>query len=255
MKVKLKKIAKLLGAVQIRTLYRYFGFTKDLFVFKKVYNKSKNKRFSFNLKHLYPCVNDNTTNTSFDRHYVWHTAWAARKLEELNPEIHYDISSSLNFVSIVSAFIPIRFYDYRPANMHLSKLESKHADLTQLPFDDNSISSLSCMHVVEHIGLGRYGDPVDIDGDLKAMEELKRVVKKGGDLLFVVPIGKNIIMYNAHRIYRYSQIVEYFNNFKLIEFSLITDPGQEDAIVNNASEELSDKQEYGCGLFHFKKIK
>ena len=39
------------------------------------------------------------------------------------------------------------------------------------------------MHVVEHIGLGRYGDQVDPDGDLMAMKELERVTAKLGKLL------------------------------------------------------------------------
>ena len=53
------------------------------------------------------------------------------------------------------------------------------------------------MHVIEHIGLGRYGDEMDPDGDLKAIDELKRVLSRKGDLLFVVPVGKPKIMYNV----------------------------------------------------------
>ena len=116
------------------------------------------------------------------------------------------------------------------------------------------IKSLSCMHVIEHIGLGRYGDPMDFEGDLKAIAEIKRVVSAGGDLLFVVPIGKSIIMYNAHRIYAYKQIVEYFDGFELVEFSLIEDDRHGGTIVENASEELANKQDYGCGMFWFKKV-
>ena len=62
-------------------------------------------------------------------------------------------------------------------------------DLISLPFEDGSFHSLTCMHVVEHIGLGRYGDQVDPDGDLMAMKELERVTAKLGNLLFVVPVG------------------------------------------------------------------
>ena len=138
--------------------------------------------------------------------------------------------------------------------MNLSGLSSEHADLYKLPFEDKSISSLSCMHVVEHIGLGRYGDPMDYDGDLKAISELKRVISSGGNLLFVVPIGKNKIMYNAHRVYSYAQIVSHFKNFELIEFSLIQDDELGDNIIENAPENLADKQTYGCGLFWFKKL-
>jgi SAM-dependent methyltransferase len=254
---KLKKILKLFGIGKIInwmfTMLRYPFFLSDLQKFKKLHNNNK-QRFSLDFIDLYPCVNDKTTNTGFDRHYIFHTAWAARKVREINPAIHYDISSSLYFNAIVSAFVPIKFYDYRPATLNLSNLESGEADLHKLPFKNNSIESLSCMHVIEHIGLGRYGDPLDYDGDLKAIEEIKRVLTSGGNLLFVVPIGKNIIMYNAHRIYTYNQIISYFLDYTLEEFSLIPDDSQDGTIIENASEGVSNNQVYGCGMFWFKKL-
>ena len=63
------------------------------------------------------------------------------------------------FRRIGSAFVPIEHYDYRPPDIRLDNLESGFADLLNLPFSDRSIASLSCMHVVEHVGLGRYGEP------------------------------------------------------------------------------------------------
>lgn len=257
MNAKIKKIMKLFG---VDVLYKFFlsitrfpAFIKEMIKFYKLYMQADNKRFAFNFMDLYPCIHDKTVNTGFDRHYVFHTAWAARKVKEINPDIHYDISSSLYFNAIVSTFIPIKFYDYRPAIMNLSNLDSQHADLYRLPFKDESINSLSCMHVIEHIGLGRYGDPMDYDGDLKAIAELKRVLVKNGNLLFVVPIGKNKIMYNAHRIYSYAQILEYFSDFELKEFSLILDDYTGGCIIENANEKLSNQQEYGCGMFWFRK--
>lgn len=257
MKKYIKKILQLLGVSNInnfiRTIIYYPNFIKDLLHFNKLHKQTADQRFKLKFIDLYPCVHDKTTHTSFDRHYVFHTAWAARKVKSINPEIHYDISSSLYFNALVSAFVPIKFFDYRPAIMDLSDLSSEHADLYKLPFEDNSIISLSCMHVVEHVGLGRYGDSIDINGDLKAIMELKRVVKPGGDLLFVIPIGENKIMYNAHRIYSYDQIMSYFDNFHLIEFSLIQDDSFGGNIIHNASKEMADLQEYGCGMFWFKK--
>ena len=111
------------------------------------------------------------------------------------------------------------------------------------------------MHVVEHIGLGRYGDSLDINGDLKAIDELKRVVSKNGDLLFVVPVGGEAkIMFNAHRIYTYDQILSYFKGFSLIEFSLIPDNSQDNYILNPTPQDLHS-QNYACGCFWFKKGK
>jgi len=173
---------------------------------------------------------------------------AARKVKEINPLVHADISSSLYFSGIVSAFVPIDFYDYRPADLNLSNLKSAHADLTKLDFVDSSICSLSCMHTVEHIGLGRYGDQINPVSDLLAISELKRVLNVGGSLLFVVPVGMPKIEYNAHRIYSYEMIQEYFKDLELKEFSLITDDGK---FIENANFELVNKQKYGCGCFWF----
>lgn len=211
----------------------------------------KNPRFSIKKEDFFPCLKDCTNDTSFEPHYTYHPAWALRILKKINPEKHIDISSSLTFCTTLSAFIPTEFYDYRPAQLTLSDLECKKADLCSLPFDDNSIKSLSCMHVIEHIGLGRYGDAIDPDGDLKAIKELKRVLALNGDLLFVVPIAQTPkICFNAHRIYSYDMIIEYFKDFKLINFALIKDNSE---FIENAKSTDVISQGWGCGCFWFKK--
>lgn len=218
--------------------------------------KPEEVRFELNWNDRYPCLYDNTNYTGFDRHYIYHPAWAARIIERTKPEMHIDISSTLYFSSILSAFVPVKFYDFRPANLYLPGLESLKADLLKLDFADNSIASLSCMHTVEHIGLGRYGDPIDYNGDIKAMSELARVLAQSGNLLFVVPIGsKSIIQFNAHRIYTKEQIVSLFNKFglELIEFALIPEKDADGGLVINPSQDLLNNQTYGCGCFYFTK--
>jgi hypothetical protein len=200
-----------------------------------------------------PCLDDATETTGFDSHYVYHTAWAARRLVSYRPAKHVDIGSCLRFSTIASAFVPMEFYDYRPAAISLPGLACGRADLKGLPFDSGSIESLSCMHVVEHIGLARYGDPLDPKGDLKAMAELCRVLAAGGNLLFVVPVGGVArIQYNAHRIYTYGQIVDHFDrsSLRLADFALVTDLG---GFVPGAGERDAGAQRYGCGCFHFVK--
>jgi ubiquinone/menaquinone biosynthesis C-methylase UbiE len=223
-------------------------FKKNFLKFKKL--SKKDGRFDINWENKYPCLYDNTEKTKFDAHYIYHPAWASRILTKTKPEKHIDISSTLHFCSIVSAFIPVEFYDLRPAKLNLNNLISKEENIINLHFKDNSIKSLSCMHTIEHIGLGRYGDELDPNGDLKAINELKRVLAKEGDLLFVVPIGKPKLMFNAHRIYSYDQILEYFKDLKLQDFSLITDKGE---FINNSNKTTADNQNYGCGCFWFKK--
>jgi hypothetical protein len=211
---------------------------------------NKEQRFPLQWNERFPCLDDRKAETPFDSHYIYHPAWAARILAGTKPERHIDISSSLHFCTLVSAFIPVSFFDYRPARISLSGLSSGAADLLNLPFETGSVSSISCMHTVEHIGLGRYGDPIDYDGDLKAIRELKRVTKKEGDILFVTPVGKPVIRFNAHRIYSYDQVIGYFEGCRLTEFSLVTDDGK---FIEKADPGLVKEQEYGCGCFWFKK--
>lgn len=229
---------------------KYIKFLSDYLRFKASVSKGE-KRFPLTWKDRYPCLHDRTQSTEFDAHYLYHPAWAARILAQEKPELHIDISSSILFCSVVSAFVPIKFYDYRPANIALSDLSCDAADLLALPFPDGSIGSLSCMHVVEHVGLGRYGDPLDPEGDIKAIAELTRVLASGASLLFVVPIGKARIQFNAHRIYSYSQIISYFKGLQLKEFSLVMDGNG--GFIRNATKEMADQQLYGCGCFWFTK--
>jgi len=212
------------------------------------FRRENDQRFKLSPRDFYPCIMDKTIKTNFDAHYIYHTAWAARKVKAIKPMRHTDISSALYFSGIVSAFVPVDFYDYRPADLNLSGLNSAVADLTKLFFADNSLNSLSCLHTVEHIGLGRYGDTIDPAGDLKAIKELKRVLAPGGSLLFVVPVGTPKIQYNAHRIYSYEMIKEYFKELTLQEFSLIDDTGR---FIENADPELVKSQKYACGCFWF----
>ena len=203
---------------------------------------------------IFACLDDNTGITRIEPHYTYHPAWAARVLVQTMPAKHVDISSTTNFSNIASAFVPFEFYDYRPANIHLSNYKSGRADLTNLHFESNSIESLSCMHTVEHIGLGRYGDPIDINGDKKAMKELQRVLKINGNLLFVVPVGIPKIEFNAHRIYAYDAVIENFNELTLKEFSLIPDDFDDIGYITNPPLELINNQKWGCGCFWFTKV-
>ena len=206
----------------------------------------------FNLKNIEinPHLHDNTTTTNFDAHYIYHPAWAARVVRKIKPEVHVDFSSTLHFCSILSAFQKVKFYDYRPAELKLDNLESYKCDLNKLEFEDNSLDSISCMHTIEHIGLGRYGDKIDPNADYKAISELKRVTTQHGNLLIVVPIGKPKLVFNAHRIYSYELIIDMMEGFNLKEFSMIYD---DNSFVENANPEDVILQNYACGCFWFVK--
>ena len=136
---------------------KYKNYLKDYYKFKKF----KDGRSLFNFKNRYSCLFDLEENTPFDTHYVYHTAWAARIIAQNKPELHVDIGSSFYFISLVSAFIPIHFYNSRPPILSLLNFQCKPGNILSLPFLNISIFSLSCMHVLEYISLGWYGDPLN----------------------------------------------------------------------------------------------
>lgn len=235
--------------LRLRNRARLSVFKKEFQQFKNLEKKSE-KRFDMDWEKRMPCLQDNTAETPMDYHYIYHPAWAARVVAKINPAFHVDVSSKLAFSTILSAFIPVKFYDYRPAPLALSNLESNRGDLLALPFESNSLHTISCMHTIEHIGLGRYGDPLDYNGDLKAIQELIRVTQPGGHIVFVTPVGQPKIVFNAHRIYSFEQISAYFSSCTLMEFSLLSDEAN---FIENADPALVAKQQYGCGCFWFKK--
>jgi SAM-dependent methyltransferase len=228
-------------------------FEADFTAFQAL-SRQQGDRLPVRREDLYPCLDDGSANTSFDAHYIYHTAWAARILARTRPARHVDISSIVSFCAVVSAFLPVEFYDFRPAPIKLDNLQSGAADICRLQFADGSIPSLSCMHVIEHIGLGRYGDPLDASGDLKAVRELVRVLAPGGDLLVVVPVGKPRVQFNAHRVYDFTGFRDYFSDLELVELAVLPDDAGGGLIVDPPAD-LVNAQCYGCGCFWFRKTK
>lgn len=207
--------------------------------------KIKNKNF-INFK-LTPYLNDKTSLTPIDPVYFFQDTWAARKIFELKPKRHHDIGSSANTIGILSQFTPVTMIDIRPLPLELPNLNFIKGSILDLPFEDSSIDSVSSLCVVEHIGLGRYGDPIDSFGSEKSISELKRVVKVGGVILFSVPVDLvNTVYFNAHRAFTRDYILSLFDGFELIE--------EKYQYGCELVETYDADRGFGTGLFMFKKI-
>ena len=198
----------------------------------------------------HPCLGDWVSETPFDPHYFFQGAWLARRLAAARPALHVDIGSSVLTLSVASATTEIVFLDYRPLRSRLSGLHGVAGDITRLPLRSGSLGSLSSLHVIEHIGLGRYGDPLDPQGSVKAAAELARVVAPGGRLYLSVPVGRERICFNAHRVFHPESIVAMFAPLKLEQFALVDDSGDFHEGANMTDGHALD---YGCGLFEFVK--
>jgi SAM-dependent methyltransferase len=185
-------------------------------------------------------------------HYFLQDLWAATKVFDNKVIYHVDVASRIDgFVAHLLPFCKVDYVDIRDIDSNLKNLTYVKGDICNLPYGDNSIDSLSCLHVLEHIGLGRYGDDIDPEGYIKGAKELSRILKPGGNLYFSTPVGNEKLCFDAHRVFSPITIIETFNCLELISFSLIDDKGE--SIIENADYELAHSQNYGCGLFVFKK--
>jgi len=197
---------------------------------------------------LYPQLHDRLPGTPYDTHYFHQDIWAARQVARFAPERHVDVGSRVDLVGFLTAITHVTFVDIRPLDAALEDFESVAGSVLAMPFADRSVSSLSCLHVAEHIGLGRYGDPLDPAGTTKAAAELARILAPGGQLLFSGPVGVPRTCFNAHRIHAPQDIIAMFGDLTLIEFGGIDDGGR--YAVPRAPEDLAGER-YACGLFRF----
>jgi SAM-dependent methyltransferase len=161
-----------------------------------------------------------------------------------------DIGSDVKMIGVLSAFVDIEFFDYRPLAVELDGLVCKAGNITALPVESGSIQSLSCQHVIEHIGLGRYGDPLNPDGSIEAAKELERILKSSGKLYLSLPVGRERVCFNAHRVYAPSTVVEFFSELKMLSFSYVDDNG---VFFENKPFEKAEGCDYACGMYVFEK--
>lgn len=197
-----------------------------------------------------PQLHDWSLATGFDSHYFYMSGWAMRGILRGAPNRHVDVGSFSIFVNLLSAALPVEFVDIRPLCVDLPNLKCLTGSVLALPFQDHSVKSLSCLHVAEHIGLGRYGDALDPDGTVKAAKELTRVLAPEGNLFFAIPIGRSRVCFNAHRVIPPQEVLAMFKGLGLIEFSAVDDQGK---FHPNARIEEYSSCRYACGLFWFRK--
>lgn len=218
-------------------------FVRYLYLLKKENPNTKLK--------IFPQIFDkDPASHTFDKHYVYMDRWAFKKILKNQPKEHVDVGSSIRFLSMVSAVTKLKFVDIRPVNLDFDNFECIEGNILKLPFLEGSLNSISCLHVAEHIGLGRYGDGLDVAGTKKACIELSRVLAPGGRLYFALPIGKQNTYFNAHRVHMTQTIIQYFSQLKLLNFAAINDSGRFFEEAN-----LSDYKNstYSCGCFEFTK--
>src|SRR4051794_3188983 len=196
----------------------------------------------------FPKLTDRVPSSPIDPHYFHQDTWAARRIAEQAPSRHVDVGSRVDLVGFLTALTDVVFVDIRPLDVNIEGLTPITGSVLDMPFEDGSLESVSCLHVAEHIGLGRYGDPLDPLGTRKAAAELTRVLAPGGQLLFSLPVGRPRVEFNAHRVHDPREVAAWFGGFELIEFA-----GVDDAGVFRRHRALEDLvgSNYACGMYQF----
>lgn len=184
-------------------------------------------------------------------HYFWQDLWAARKLADAGTRHHVDVGSRVDgFVAHVLAFAEVTYVDVRPLDLEFPGFHFRQGLVTEMPFEKDSVESLSSLHVIEHVGLGRYGDPIDAEGSWKAARELTRILAPGGRLLIGVPTGRERLQFDAHRIFDPQTTRDMFAGLELADFAFVDDRNR---FAPKATFEEARRADYGCGLFEFRK--
>lgn len=228
-----------------RSIPSYLRYGRDWFRYGRMEGAEKRRIID-----SAPVMGESTSTTPFDRHYFYQDIWAARKIRESGAADHVDVASRIDLVGFLTAICRVTFVDIRPLMVELPNFRSVKGSILALPFADASVTSLSCLHVAEHIGLGRYGDPLNPAGTMQACRELARVLAPEGNLYFSCPVGVPRLCFNAHRIHSPARILEYFSGLTLIEFSGIDDQRR---FLPNCPVGTLEHADYACGLFHFAK--
>lgn len=222
----------------LRAIPRYINLVSD-------WRKFRMAGGSAAILDFFPCLFDNTATSGIDTHYFYQAIWAFGRIMKSGAKHHVDVGSSVAYVGMLTTITDVTFVDIRPLELPLSRYHGLQGSIVALPFEDNSVSSFSSLHVIEHIGLGRYGDPIDPKGSDRACKEVTRILEPGGKAYISVPIGRSRVQFNGQRVFEIKQVLTMFDGLQLAELSIVDAAG---AFKENVSPDEVDLCEVGSGL-------
>ncbi len=190
-------------------------------------------------------------------HYFHQDLLVAKMIYDHKPRRHIDIGSRLDgFVAHVASFREIEVIDIRPLEKSIHKnIKFLQADMMN-PLNVAKTDSLSCLHAIEHFGLGRFSDPIDINGHTKGISNLIAMLEENGILYISFPIAKSDeIYFNAHRVFHPKSILKnqiIKSKMQLVSFDYVDEMG--DLHLNSNLDRVSRSIVFGCGIYTFKKL-
>ena len=233
----------------------YQALKEDL---KKLQEQSLTSDLKFPVTVLYPCYVDKKDNAGeLMLHYFSQDLFVAQQIYKNQPQRHIDIGSRIDgFVAHVASFREIEVFDIRPLEISIPNVTFTQADLMNLDEKNYECTdSVSCLHALEHFGLGRYGDPICFEGYLIGFKNVTLLLKKGGKLYFSVPMGEQRIEFHAHMVFSLNYLLALVTeNFSIDSFSYVNDKNIFYSNINLSGLSKAEMDNnlgchFGCAIF------
>lgn len=232
-------------------------FLKNLY---KIKGQAKEEKTSFPFGKLYPCLEDRYKESgTASGHYFYQDLLVAGRIFRNNPARHVDIGSRIDgFIAHVASFREIEVFDIRDLKIGIQNIKFRRADIMDVSFDlIDYCDSVSCLHALEHFGLGRYGDEVNYNGHLIGLKNISGMLKRNGKFYLSVPIGAQRVEFDAHRVFSLRYLLDLLKDKYVIDsFSYVNDNGDliEEAELTEESIKRNFSCHYGCGIFELTKV-
>jgi len=255
----LKTMQLILGFYPRRVIKNIQAIPWYLRTRKKFLKQTRIGANDFPLSGYYPCLTDKDEEGGIaSGHYFHQDLLVSQEVFKRSPQRHVDIGSRINgFVAQVASYREIEVMDIRNLTSDIPNLKFVQADcMVQNSDYENYSDSVSSLHAIEHFGLGRYGDTIDIEGHLKGLDFIYRMLKPDGIFYFSVPIGQQRVEFNAHRVFSIVYLLGLFKDKYTIEsFSYVDDKGDlhKNASLTNENINNNFNCTYGCGIFILRK--
>ena len=215
------------------------------------------RRNGGNVTTLFPVLSDWQDQAgSASGAYFHQDLLVARKVFTANPRRHIDVGSRVDgFVAHLAVFREVEVLDIRPLQSRIPNIRFLQADLMHsVETLRTCTDSLSCLHALEHFGLGRYSDPIDPQGHLKGFRSLIDMLEPQGRLYLSFPVGVPAVEFNAHRVFDAAEPLSWPGSelLELERFDYVDDAGDlhEDIRRDDIATRCGSLK-HGCGIYTF----
>lgn len=227
---------------------------RDYRCFRK--NLNTKEAAAWLLRFAMPCLLDRHDHSGMaSGHYFHQDLWVARRIYARKPQRHMDVGSSITgLVAHLAVFREVEVLDIRPQPNIIKNIVFRQHDMMREHSEFHACcDSLSCLHVLEHLGLGRYGDSIDPEGYRHGFMALVRMLEPGGYLYLSVPVGTpQRVEFNGHRVFAPATICDLAKGTCLLtDFAWVDDAGDLHEDITGGHACIPDNINYGCGVFEF----